>query len=83
MNHALIITEYGKASSMDNAIRVLLSRARNALRMQDVHDIVQFGIYSTVIPWNNENDEELEALCLQRLQNKRHIFTEFFQREAI
>lgn len=56
-----------------NRLRVKLSIARKALKVQHVTAIRRFGIRTSVIPWTMEDGTQLEAVIMNQLIERRHV----------
>lgn len=75
-----ILTLPGHGDSLDRRIRVKLSKVRAALKRQQAHGVIQFGINSVFLPWQRLDDGVmLQSVNLHRVVHMRHVFTEAFE----
>ena len=74
-----ILVEKGEGPSMDNKLRVKLSKIRASLKRQRVTGVQQFGINSVFLPWTRLDGVELDSITLHRVVHMRHTFTTAFE----
>lgn len=75
-NPVLIVTEIRQAEKLNGNLRVLLSNTRKAMKNANFDNIVQFGMNTDIVPWQNSNDVLCEALVLTRKTSMRHLILE-------
>lgn len=78
----MVVVPKGVGTKMNTRIRVKVSKLRSSLTSAGHDDYIQFGFHSTVIPWSADNEDQ-EALCLNRVRTGRHKALEVLARSPL